>query len=99
MNLIEAMKRLLRGLGIGDNRGRATEAAELEGFSRMIAGTREVEYSCDEVYELLDQFAELVERGEDVSQLMPLVQYHMEMCMDCREEMEALLRILRASPA
>jgi hypothetical protein len=46
----------------------------------------------------MDQFAEMVMRGEDVAHLMPLVQHHLDMCADCREEFEALLRILRASP-
>ncbi len=30
---------------------------------------------------------------------MPLVQQHLEICPDCREEFEALMRILKASPA
>ena len=71
----------------------------LRKVARQIEMTREVEYSCDDVLHLLDQFAEAVLRGEDVAQLMPLVQRHLDMCTDCREEFEALLRILRASPA
>jgi hypothetical protein len=63
----------------------------------QIAHTREVELACDEVLALMDQFAEMVMRGEDAAQLMPLVQHHLEMCGDCREEFEALLRILRMS--
>jgi hypothetical protein len=64
----------------------------------MLAHTREEEYSCDEVLALMDQFAEMVIQGEDAARLMPLVQHHLEMCGDCREEFEALLRILRSSP-
>jgi predicted component of type VI protein secretion system len=60
--------------------------------------TQETELSCDEVLALLDQFAEAHLRGEDVSRLMPLIQHHLEMCQDCREEFEALLRILQAEP-
>jgi predicted anti-sigma-YlaC factor YlaD len=51
------------------------------------------------VHRLLDQFAEAVLRGEDVARLMPLVQRHLDMCPDCREEFEALLRILKAGSA
>ena len=70
----------------------------LRKMAEMLAHTRDVEYTCDEVLVLMDQFAEMVVRGEDAAQLMPLVQHHLEMCGDCREEFEALLRILRTSP-
>jgi hypothetical protein len=33
-------------------------------------------------------------RGEDVAHLMPLVQRHLELCPDCREEHEALMQAL-----
>ncbi len=65
---------------------------------RGVARTQEKEYSCDDVYELLDEFTEAVAQGKDVTQLMPLVQQHLEMCPDCREEFEALLRVVRATP-
>jgi predicted anti-sigma-YlaC factor YlaD len=61
----------------------------------MISYTQETEVSCDEVDRLLDQFAELVQRGEDVKEVMPLVKNHVDMCPECREEFEALLRILQ----
>jgi hypothetical protein len=98
MNLIEATKHLLQRLGRGKSR-EAPLAAELEQLSKALANTREEEYTCEEVYRLIDQYVELVARGEDVSHLMPLVQYHLEMCSDCREEMEALMRTIPASPA
>jgi hypothetical protein len=65
----------------------------------MLAHTQDEEYTCDEVLAVLDQFAEMVMRGEDAAGLMPLVQHHLDMCGDCREEFEALLRILRAASA
>lgn len=58
--------------------------------------TEEVEYSCDDVYRLMDQYVEMVKRGEDTAKLMPLVEHHLKMCGDCREEAEALLRMLNA---
>ncbi|MBI3760834.1 MAG: hypothetical protein HY260_03100 [Chloroflexi bacterium] len=65
-------------------------------LAEMVAETQEVEYSCDDVYCLLDQCVEAVARGEDLVKLMPLVQQHLDMCPDCREEFEALLRVVRA---
>lgn len=66
----------------------------LQNMMRSIDNTQEVEYDCAQVYQLLDQYADMVERGEDAAELMPLVRHHLEMCRDCREEYEALMRVL-----
>jgi len=73
--------------------------ANLQKLIRMLENTQEVELSCEDVYQILDQYAELVYRKEDSAELMPLVEHHIELCPDCREEFETLLRILEASPA
>ncbi len=70
---------------------------KLKTMVRGVARTQETEYSCDDVYQLLDEFTEAVAQGKDVAKLMPLVQQHIEMCPDCREEFEALLRVVQAS--
>lgn len=70
------------------------EQTSMKMLLRSIAMTEEQELSCDEVYALVDQFAEIVKRGEDGSLLMPLVQKHLNMCPDCREEYEALLKMM-----
>lgn len=69
---------------------------QAEKMLHMIENTQEVELSCDDVHELLDQYTEMAIRGEDVAGLLPLVHYHLDMCPDCREEYEALSRILHA---
>jgi hypothetical protein len=65
---------------------------------QMLEITQEIELSCDEVYQLLDQYTEVVAQGNDSKGVMPLVEHHIYICPDCREEFEALLRILQASP-
>jgi hypothetical protein len=67
----------------------------MKNMLEMITHTRDRELLCDEVHALIDQFAEMKLRGEDPTQLMPLVQQHLDMCPDCREEYEALLQALR----
>lgn len=69
---------------------------KIPGLVRMIDQTQEIEFDCKEVYALMDRYAEMIARGEDPSPLMPLVQQHLEMCPDCREELEKLVQILRA---
>lgn len=64
---------------------------------RMIQMTDENELSCEEVFDLLDVYVELETKGEDVSRILPLVRRHLEHCRDCREEYEALLRVMEAA--
>lgn len=69
----------------------------MEKLLTMLDRTQPTELSCDEVFAVLDQFAELAARGENVAQLMPLVKQHLEMCADCREEFEVLQSILESA--
>jgi hypothetical protein len=59
-----------------------------------VANTQKQEYSCDECFEVLDVFAELAALGKDPARYMPLVQQHINMCSDCRQEFEALMDVL-----
>jgi hypothetical protein len=68
-------------------------------LAQALENTLPQEYSCAEVYQLLDQAAELAAQGADISTLMPLLHHHLEMCHDCREEYEALLNVLQAGMA
>lgn len=96
MNFINYLKRLFKSdIEPGDN-GNQMPANLIPKVMTSLENTKIEEYTCDQVYELLDQFAELVYRQEDAAGLMPLVQHHLDMCGDCREEFEALLRILQA---
>lgn len=70
------------------------QSEKIKKMMAMLSNTQEVELTCDEVFGLLDQFAELAARGEDVSQLMPLVKQHLDMCADCREEYRVLEKIV-----
>ena len=61
----------------------------------LLEKTRDVEYSCNETFALLDEFVELVASQQDAAALMPLVQHHIEMCDDCHDRYEVLLDIIR----
>jgi hypothetical protein len=66
-------------------------------FIREIAEVREEEIGCDECFEQVDRFIEMKLSGLDAAQAMPLVQEHLEICGECREEFEALLMALQAT--
>jgi hypothetical protein len=73
----------------------------IEFFNRLLrhlGRTQPEEYDCDQVHQVLDEFAEAARRGEDVAARLPLVQQHLEMCPDCWEEFQALLRSLDIQP-
>jgi hypothetical protein len=80
----------------------ASSSAEISGENpemmrkilEMLSNTQEIEFTCDDVFSILDQAAELAARGENLKDLMPLVQNHIDICSDCREEYEALQRVL-----
>ena len=101
MKLKEFINNLFRGKGDTsvDSPDSAQQRDSMKKMLTMLEQTKENEFSCDEVYQIIDQFAELVKRGEDAAQLMPMIQYHLDLCPDCREEYEALMRILDAMPA
>jgi len=63
---------------------------------REIVITRPDEIGCDECFQQVDRFVELVLDGKNAAEALPLVQDHLERCRDCREEYEALLAALKA---
>lgn len=58
---------------------------------------REPDCSCDDVFSVVDQYAEMEIQGQDAERLMPLLRKHLDHCHDCCEEYEALLDILQKS--
>jgi hypothetical protein len=96
-SLFRSFRRLFRR----DGRRRPNGAAgpSVPKIMQQLEATYELELACDEVLHLMDECAEAALRGEDVAALMPLFQRHLDMCADCREEFEALLRILKAQQA
>lgn len=69
----------------------------IESLIRSLEHTHEQECTCDEVFAVVDQYAEAEIHGDNVARLMPLIKQHMELCHNCCEEYEALLDILEKS--
>lgn len=68
----------------------------IKGILEILTKTHEEELNCGEVYDLIDQFVEAKARGEDVSEAMPLIERHLDLCRDCFEEYEALRRVIES---
>ncbi len=69
----------------------------LKKMVRAIATTTPDEIGCDECFNEIDRFVELELQGKNAAEAMPLVQAHLNRCMNCREEFEALLDALKAT--
>jgi hypothetical protein len=50
---------------------------------------------CDLSFEVLDQYAEAVVRGQDAGRLFPEIVAHLASCDACREDTEGLIAALR----
>ena len=99
MNLMARPLMFLRSLFSARARRVTREIRQLKRMIHMVEATSETEIACQEAYRLLDQYADMVIRGEDPYLVMPQVKHHLAMCADCREEFEVLLRALRISDA
>ncbi len=71
----------------------------IENIKKLLSAlekTREDEVDCEAVFNELDVYAEIVARGEDPGELLPLVKQHLEICRCCHQEFEALIQILES---
>jgi hypothetical protein len=80
----------------GDHPGSGADPEALRQMMHRIITTRTDEIGCDECFEQVDRFAEMLLDGRDAAEALPLVQDHLDRCGDCHEELEALLEALRA---
>jgi hypothetical protein len=94
LTIIRKKKEQTESTKPGSSSNGSHEIEIVKGMMGMIEKTHEIEIDCSQVYRLLDQYTELVLRGEDPGELMPLVKQHLDLCMDCREEYEVLLKML-----
>lgn len=69
--------------------------AQVHRLMREIVTTRTGEMDCPECYEHMDRFADFTLAGADAARAMPRLQEHLERCIHCREEFEALLTAVR----
>lgn len=57
--------------------------------------TGDDELTCEQVYALLDEYAECCVSDHDRMSLKPLLEQHLQVCDDCRVRHEALMRVLQ----
>ena len=67
---------------------------------RMIFSARDrEEIGCDECYEYVDQYVDMIRTGQDASKVLPQVKEHLDQCRCCELEFNALITVLEAGEA
>jgi hypothetical protein len=61
---------------------------------RTIFATQDEDITCDECFEHIDQYVEMLQAGEDPATVLPQVKHHLEQCRCCEYELKALIAIL-----
>jgi hypothetical protein len=59
-----------------------------------LLGPTGYQVSCEECFELLDQYVELELQGDDVDRRLPGMRAHLEGCPACREDHESLRELV-----
>jgi hypothetical protein len=90
MNIKDLINRIRASLGM---RHEPSNDAVL-GFLRVLEEVRTEELTCDEIYSKLDEYVERQADQKDAALLMPLIREHLDICPECCEEYETLLRVI-----
>lgn len=67
---------------------------QIDGLMELIGMTQKRELTCDECLELVSTYAENTLSGRPVNDALRLVEQHLELCQECREEYEVLRNAL-----
>ena len=62
----------------------------------MIESTTEADSGCDAVYDVMEELVEMQLDGGNLQELVPAIHNHLESCMCCQSELNALRKILEA---
>jgi hypothetical protein len=63
---------------------------------RRLLGPRGPELTCEECFELLDQYVDVELTGVPAEAAIPGMRAHLEGCSACREDHDSLLALLRS---
>ena len=67
---------------------------EIDGLLRTVGLTKDDEINCEQCLAIVAEFAELELAGKSIPDGLKVVEHHLSICAECREEYEALQRVL-----
>ena len=69
---------------------------DVAGLMRTILSAEDEDITCDECYEHIDQYVDMLRAGENAATVLPKVKTHLEQCRCCESELQAFIAILEA---
>lgn len=75
----------------------ALSRKQIDTLLRTLSLTQASELTCDECAQQLSEFAENNLEGRSVPEGLQAVEHHLEICDECREEFQALMKVLQDS--
>ena len=63
---------------------------------KMLGLTTDREFNCSECLQHVSEFAECQLANQSVGEVIAKVEQHLALCPECREEYEALMKILKS---
>lgn len=73
------------------------EQSTLVKLINAISMTKDIEIGCEECFQQMDVYVEMLRAGKEPKEVMPLVQDHLNVCSCCSEEFQALIEALDAA--
>ncbi len=70
------------------------DGPSIDRLLHLLCETRDDELSCDEVFGRLDEYVECLLSHQGFTGPAPLVEHHLALCPDCRDEYDALVQAL-----
>ena len=65
----------------------------------LLCDTRDDELSCEEVFTCLDEYVDCLASHDHDMDRLPLVEHHLALCADCRDQLNALQQALADASA
>lgn len=63
---------------------------------RVIFEVTHEEIACEDCYDQIDYYVDMLRAGRDPGEVLPKVKAHLSICAGCDEEFKALISILQA---
>lgn len=63
----------------------------------MSINTEEEEMTCLECLEILDEYVDLLDAGQDPAKILPQLEQHLSVCHCCHTELEGVLVAIKAA--
>ena len=100
-SLIEKLRELRSRTGesTGTGAGASLNEQSIERLMHLLCETRDDELSCEEVFNCLDEYVECLEVHQEFGHRKQLVEHHLNLCTDCRDELDALIHALEDANA